>query len=125
MGKWLAPDAVHHSHGLEGTKRPDFRLLICNVTGITSKSKHTVKYPDLPSTMRPVPHSEIVDCTKASGKSYSEDNTDFDKGHRQKEGDNVDRDPTFEASCFSSEPHLLTQEDIVRNLNLSENKLNS
>jgi len=27
-----------------------------NITGITSKSKHTVKYPDLPSAMRPVTH---------------------------------------------------------------------
>ena len=26
--------------------------------GISSKSRHTVKYPNLPSAMRPVPHSE-------------------------------------------------------------------
>jgi len=58
-------------------------------------------------------------------RTFSEDNTDFDKGHRQKEGDNVDRDPTFEAGFFSSEPHLLTQGELVRDLNLSKNKLNS
>jgi len=58
-------------------------------------------------------------------RAFSKDNTDFDKGHRLKEEDNVDRDPTFEASCFSSEPHLLTQGDLVRDLNLSKNKLNS
>jgi len=28
-----------------------------NTTGITSKFKHTVKCPDLPSAMKPVPHS--------------------------------------------------------------------
>ena len=31
---------------------------ITQVKGISSKSKHTVKYPKLPSAMRPVPHSE-------------------------------------------------------------------
>jgi len=28
------------------------------IKGISSKSRHTVKYPNLPSAMRPVPHSE-------------------------------------------------------------------
>jgi len=57
--------------------------------------------------------------------TFSEDNTDFVKENRQKEGDSVDRGPTFEESCFSSEPHLLTPGDPVRNLNSSKNKLNS
>jgi hypothetical protein len=29
-----------------------------NIKGISRKSKHTVKYPNLPSAVRPVPHSE-------------------------------------------------------------------
>jgi len=37
---------------------------LTNITGITSKSKHTVKYPNLPSAMGPVSHS-----TKVSEKS--------------------------------------------------------
>jgi len=42
------------------TKDRLFDCYFCstNITGITSKSKHIVKYPDLPSAMRPVPHSE-------------------------------------------------------------------
>jgi hypothetical protein len=38
-------------------------------------------------------------------------------------GEAFDCDPTFEASCSSSEPHLLTQgdlDDLVCNLNLSK-----
>jgi hypothetical protein len=31
---------------------------LTNIIGITSKSKHTVKYRDFPSAMRPVQHSE-------------------------------------------------------------------
>ena len=66
MGKWLAPNAVHCSHGLEGTKRALIQLIICltNVKGITSKSKHIVKYPDWPSAIWPVPHSEEVHVPK-------------------------------------------------------------
>ena len=40
---------------------------------------------------------------------------------------NVDCDPTFEASCSSPEPYLVTQGDLnelVRDLSLSNNKLN-
>jgi len=53
--------------------------------------------------------------------------TDSDDEHGQQEGYNVDCNPTFEASCSSSEPQLLTQgdlNDLVRDLNLSK-KLNS
>lgn len=38
---------------------------------------------------------------------------------------NIDYDPTFEARCSLSEPHLLTQEnhnDFVRDLNVSKKK---
>jgi len=80
---------------------------------ITPKSKYTVKYPDLPSAMRPVPHTEQMLVPKTmENLALSNDNSDSDKDHGQKEGDNVDCDPTFEASSFSSEPHLLTQRNM-------------
>jgi hypothetical protein len=34
----------------------DCYFCLTNITGITSKSKHTVKYPNVPSAMRPIPH---------------------------------------------------------------------
>jgi hypothetical protein len=43
-------------------------------------------------------------------------------------GETFDCDPTFEASCSSSEPHLLTQgdlNDLVRDLNLPKKRLQS
>ena len=43
------------------------------------------------------------------------------------EGGNGDCDLTFEASCSSSECHLLTQgdcNDLIRDVNLSKKKLN-
>ena len=52
-------------------------------------------------------------CTKVSGKSdFSDENSDSDEDRVEQEWDNVDCDPTFEASCSSSEPHLLTQGDL-------------
>jgi len=36
----------------------DCYFCITQIKGISIKSKHTVKYPNLPSAIRPVPHSE-------------------------------------------------------------------
>jgi len=36
----------------------DCYFCITQIKRISSKSKHTIKYPILPSAMRPVPHSE-------------------------------------------------------------------
>jgi len=65
---------------------------------------------------------------EASGKSLSDNNSDYDEGHGQQEEENFYCDPTFEASCFSSEPNLLTQGDLnslIRDLNLSKVMLTS
>jgi hypothetical protein len=55
--------------------------------------------------------------------TFNNDNAGSDEDCAQKEGDNVDCDPTFEASSSSSEPRLLTQGDLellVRDFNLSK-----
>jgi hypothetical protein len=70
---------------------------------ITSKSRHTVYHPALPSTMRPVPHSEELPVQKPP--TFSNDKSDSDENRGQQIWDNVDIDPTSEASFFSSELH--------------------
>jgi hypothetical protein len=42
----------------------DCYFCLTNITEITSKSKHTVKYPNVPSAMRPVPHNEALPIPK-------------------------------------------------------------
>jgi hypothetical protein len=42
----------------------DSYFCITNIRGITSKSKHIVKYPNVPSAMRPVPHNEVLPIPK-------------------------------------------------------------
>jgi hypothetical protein len=41
-----------------------FYVFLANVSGITSKSKHTVKHPDLLSAIRSVPHSKELPVPK-------------------------------------------------------------
>jgi hypothetical protein len=62
-----------------------------------------VKYPDLPSAMRPVSHSAELPFPEPLEKpTFSNDNSDSDEDHRQQKGYNVDCNLTFEASYSSS-----------------------
>jgi hypothetical protein len=126
MGKWFAPNAVCCSHCLEEPKDhlSDSYFCLTNITGTTSKFKHTVKYSDFPSAMRHIPHSEELAVPKPlENLTFSDENSDSNKDHRQQQGENVHCDLTFEASCSLSEPHLLTQgglNDLVCGLNLAK-----
>jgi hypothetical protein len=126
MHKWFVPNVVHHSHNWEETKRPLIQLFLCltSITWITSKSKHTVKYPDFPAAMRPVPKSEQLPAPKSlENLAFSDDNSNSDEDHEQQDGDNFDCDWTFEGSCSSFEPHLLPEgniNDLVHDFNLSK-----
>ena len=100
----------------------DCYICLTSISGVTAKSKHTVHYPNLPSAMRPVPHSAELHVPKSPTNmtlSKSE-SSDEDVGHAN---NNKDRDPTFAGTCSSNESHLLTQgdlNDIIHNLNLSK-----
>jgi len=120
MSKRFMLYAFHHSYGLEIAHRPCFRLLLlpdqyhwCN---------SNVQYPNLPSAMRPVPHSaEFLVPNPPTNMTLSDsESSDEDVGQAN---NNMDCDPTFAEACSSNEPHLLTHtdlNDIVRNLNLSK-----
>jgi len=109
---WSEPE-VHSS---------DCYFCLTSITGITSKSEHTVKYPDMAPAMRPILHSEELPVPKPlENLTFSDDNSDSDD-HGKQEWDNVDSDPTSEATSSSYEPSLLTQgdfNDLVHDLNLS------
>jgi hypothetical protein len=113
MGKQLAPTAVRRSHGSEGTKdHSSYCYLFFNKrnTDHLQIQTYTVKYPDFPSAMRPVPHSEELAVAKRPEYlTVSDGSPDSDEYHGQQDEDNVGSSPTFEASRSSSEPPLLTQ----------------
>jgi hypothetical protein len=128
IGKWFTPNAVHHSHGLERIKRPLIQLL-------PLFNKHNRDRLQIRT------HSEIyrfgtcneayptqwrVFCTKSlQNLTFSVDNSDPDEDHIQQQWDNVDCDPTSEASSSLPEPTLQTQgdlNDLACDLNLSLKK---
>jgi len=128
IGTWVMPNPVHHSHGLEWTKKQLIWLLLLfnkhNRDHIQNQTHSEISRYG--TCNEAYPTQWRVACTKASRKSnFSNDNSDSDEDHGQQEWDNVDCDPTSEASSSSSEPSLLTQEylnDLVRDLNLSLKK---
>lgn len=90
---------------------------LTNTTGITNKSKHSLKYPNLPSAIRPVPHSQELPIPNPPESVEIEENVSFAEELEEKD---EAQDPSFE---LSPEPHLLTQgdlNDLVRDLNLSK-----
>lgn len=103
----------------------DCYFCLTNISGITSKSKHTVKYPNIPSALKPVPHStELPVPEPPQNMTSSEDETTAEEVNKEGfAGENIDLDPTFEPESSSSSPHFLSQEDLndlVRDLNLSK-----
>ena len=68
-----------------------------------------MKYSYWSSAIRPVPQGEELPVPKPpENRTFSNDSSDSDEHHGQQEEENVNFFPTFEASCFSCEPHLLT-----------------
>jgi hypothetical protein len=94
-----------------------------SITGVTAKSEHIVPCSNLPSAMRPVPHSAELLVPKPPTNMMLSDgeSSDDDVGQANK---NIDCDPKFAGeSSPSIEPQLLTQgdlNDMVRDLNLSK-----
>ena len=61
--------------------------------------------------MRPVPQREELSVLKTpENMTLSDDTSDSDEDHRLQRGDNIDCDLTFDASCYSSELHLLKKD---------------
>ena len=68
----------------------DCYISLTNKTGIASKSKHAVKYPDFPFAVRFVPHSEELPVPKPpENLTFGDKRSDSDEGHGQQEGDKL------------------------------------
>ncbi|UYV84654.1 hypothetical protein LAZ67_X002984 [Cordylochernes scorpioides] len=93
----------------------DCYFCLIKTKGITYKSKHTIKYPELPSAMRLVPHSDhLLVPQPPENVTFRDDDSNSD----EKESD----DTNFKTHV-SPEPHLLTKgdlNDLVRDLDLSK-----
>lgn len=102
----------------------DCYFCLTNIKGITSKTKYTVKYPNLQSAIRPVLHNAEFPVPVYADTTLSDnDNSDSDLTQIHNDSDENKNDPTYEASSCSSEPYFPNQQDLndlIRDLNLSK-----
>lgn len=100
----------------------DCYFCLINITGITSKTKHTVKYPNLKSAIRPVLRNEQFPVPVYADTTLG-NNSDSDLTETENASDENKNEPTFEANTCSSEPYFPNQKDLndlIRDLNLSK-----
>lgn len=99
----------------------DCYFCLTQTKGITTKSKHTIQYPNLSSAKRPILHSAELPVPMPPNRSKSE-NSSPELVLSEHSNVSEDSDTSYEPST-SKEPHLLTQcdlNDLVRDLNLSK-----
>ncbi|GBN63573.1 hypothetical protein AVEN_56483-1, partial [Araneus ventricosus] len=92
------------------------------ISGITSHSRHIVVYPNLPSAIRPVPHSSELSIPKPR-ETWSLDDIVPDSVVVKEAEDN--QAPMYADVQTSPIPHFISQSDLndlVRDLNLSKNQ---
>ncbi|UYV83317.1 hypothetical protein LAZ67_23000493 [Cordylochernes scorpioides] len=97
FGRWikgerLMPFAVPMIWREPEDHSSDCYFCLTKTTGITSKSRHTVEYPDLPSAMRPVPHSDILPVPPEN-VIFSDD--DSDRREQQSEDTNFEAENIY------------------------------
>ena len=78
------------------------------ISGITAKIRHTVKYPKIPSVIRPVAHSTELPIPTAS-LSWSLD--DDEEAEAVEDSPNTKSDEDVDFPCLSSQPLLVNQLD--------------
>ena len=93
--------------------------------GMSRKKKWTVAYPNIPSAVRPIPHTEDLPIP-VPPESYSLDlDDDHDDNDPTGPEPSTSTDPDFELPHSSPECHLISQselDDLVRDLELPKSK---
>ncbi|GBM34091.1 hypothetical protein AVEN_225613-1 [Araneus ventricosus] len=104
----------------------DCYFCMTSTVGSSSKSKHTIQYPNIPSAVRPVPHNESLPIPVAP-KTYTlqpETNLEDFEPHPGP-STSTDDDEKYPADLIHRHPHLVTQPelyDLVRDLELPKSK---
>ena len=95
--------------------------------GITKKTKWTIVYPNIPSSLRPVPHSKGISVPEPP-KEFNIDPENEDEGESTLGSPELPASTELHISHGRSsvpQPHILTQDelnDLVHDLELSNSK---
>lgn len=120
LGKWFKGKVKSMSFGVPMIWRePSNHLTDCyfcmtSVVGFNKKSRHKIQYPNVPSALRPVAHSE--DIPVPTRPTHLDDTESDESSSSEDSGDVHDSD-----FCSEITPRLLNQEDLddlVRDLDL-------
>lgn len=93
----------------------DCYFCLTDVKGFSKKSKHTVKYAEVSSVTKPIPHSEDLPVPNPPSHVESSSNT----------SSSDDECEDFQVASTSKAPHLISQselDDLVRDLDLPKEK---
>ncbi|GBM45911.1 hypothetical protein AVEN_211973-1 [Araneus ventricosus] len=93
--------------------------------GFSSKSKHTIQHPNIPSAVRPVPHNESLPIPEPPKTYTLQPETDLENFKPQPGPSTSTNDEESPADLVHRQPHLVTQpelNDLVRDLELPKSK---
>jgi hypothetical protein len=93
--------------------------------GFSKKKKWTLRYPNIPSAMRPVSHGEGLPVPEPPEIVTLESEREEDDEICDISEPSASNDHEFAQNVMSAEPHRITQNelnDLVRNLELSKGK---
>jgi len=89
-GSWHIPVAVPMVSGKPEDHSSDCYFYLTDISGISSKSKYMVTYPNVPSPMRSVPHSDQLPVPKPPNNvTMDKVNSDADEVHPDQVGERM------------------------------------
>ena len=108
-----------------GNHADDCYIYLINITGFNVPSRKKIKYPNLRSGMRPVPHSDDISVPTLSVNKDLLSSSDEEMSSREDSAESIsleDIESTYSGTS-GNEPHWITQEDLndlARDLYLSK-----
>ena len=105
----------------------DCYLCLTNITGFNASSRKKIKYPNLRSAMRPVPHSDDLPVTTPPVNKNLLSSADEEMPSREDSNEAIsleDTESTYSGTS-GNEPYWIPQEDLNNLARISQNSSQS
>jgi len=117
------------SHDTEGTNRPFYKLLFLYSSATLARNykenKRYVNYPNIPSAIRPVPHTEDLPVPVPLQQYILDSDDELTEKREKKPQISTSTDSDFTADLRFNEFHRITRKelnDLIRDLDLPKSK---